>query len=353
MKRWVMILAVAIGGMAPADSVHVVGTTAPLPGSDIVAIEGGRVVYVDLTGTRRERGIEDIIRLSFDAAPGLDVAEARLAAGADDEALMLLLRACVQAPDERSRRWMHRRLVAVHDQRNEYPQAVSHFARLLIEDPHVAWLRIGPRCTPSPTTPRAAGEAIEQVRLARLRVKDGDVRARLDEMAGQLQRMVREPVDGTLSGLDVAVIRGQDVAASAAETSSGELPTPDEIDAMLGRSDFTEALDACMTAARRGDARSTARLLRQTGDAQHGLGNVDEAIIAWTRCGLLFPDASTAAPSLAAAAELAAVRWPDGPASRRLWEEALRIGRLANDEDVVTRARAALNEIQDQGGSRP
>ena len=149
MKRLTAILAVVIGSTAFADAVHVVGTTAPLPGSDIIAIEGGRVVYVDLTGTRRERGIEDIIRLSFDAAPELDVAEAKLAVAVDDEALMLLLRACIEAPDELSRRWIHRRLVAVHDQRNEYPQAVSHFARLLIEDPHVAWLRIMPRCAAS------------------------------------------------------------------------------------------------------------------------------------------------------------------------------------------------------------
>ncbi|HBZ97703.1 MAG: hypothetical protein CMJ41_09135 [Phycisphaerae bacterium] len=353
MKRLTAILAVVIGGSALADAVHVVGTTAPLPGSEIIAIEGGRVVYVDLTGARRERGVEDIIRLSFDASPELDVAEARLAAAVDDEALMLLLRACIEAPDALSRRWIHRRLVAVHDQRNEYPQAVSHFARLLIEDPHVAWLRIVPRCAASPTTPRAAAEALEQVRAARLRVEDGDVRATLDAMVERLQRMVRKPVDGTLSGFDLAVIRGQQVAVPVATAVTAELSTPDEIDAMLQRSEYTSALNACLAAVRAGDARSMARLLRQTGDARNGLGNTDEAIIAWTRCGLLFPDAATAAPSLAAAAELAAVRWPDGPTSRRLWEEALRIGRRANDEDVVARAHAALEVTKDQGGSRP
>ncbi len=353
MKPLAFILTLVIGTTGLADAVHVVGTTAPLPGSDILAIEGGRVVYVDLTGARRERGVEDIIRLSFDAAPALDVAEARLAGTVDDEGLRLLLLACLDAPDALSRRWMHRRLIAVHDQRNEYPQAVSHFARLLIEDPHVAWLRVAPRCAPTPTTPVAADEALQQVRIARARVRDGDVRATLDGMADRLRAMERTSVEGTMSGLDPAVIRGEPAAAPVAPTGGGDLSGPEEIDAMLRRSEFAAARDACLAAVRRGDARSMARLLRQTGDAEHGLGNVDEAIIAWTRCGLLFPDAATAAPSLAAAAEAAAARWPEGSTSRRLWEEALRIGRLANDEDVVARARAALDDTQDQGGSRP
>ena len=148
--------------------------------------------------------------------------------------------------------------------------------------------------------------------------------------------MERTSAEGTMSGLDPAVIRGEPAAAPVAPTGGGDLSGPEEIDAMLRRSEFA-ARDACLAAVRRGDARSMARLLRQTGDAEHGLGNVDEAIIAWTRCGLLFPDAATATPSQAAAAEAAAARWPEGSTSRRLWEEA-RIGRLANDEDVVARA---------------
>ena len=114
MKPLAFILTLVIGTTGLADAVHVVGTTAPLPGSDILAIEGGRVVYVDLTGARRERGVEDIIRLS-DAAFALDVAEARLAGTVDDEGLRLLLLARLDAPDALSRRWMHRRLIAVHD----------------------------------------------------------------------------------------------------------------------------------------------------------------------------------------------------------------------------------------------
>jgi len=353
MKLHATILTLLLGGGALADAVHVAGTTAPLPGSEIIAIEGGRVVYVDLTGTRRDRGVEEILRLSFDSAPQLDIAEAGLAGSVDDDSVRLLLLACLESSDERARRWIHRRLEAVHDQRNEYPQAISHLARLLADDPHPAWLRIMPVCQPSPTTPRAAAEALAQVRLARARATDGDVRAALDGMQTRLQGMEREAVDGTLSGLDPATIRGAIAPVPEASAPATGIPTPGEIDAMLERGDFAAALEACEGAARSRDRRSMARLLSQTGDAHHGLGDADEAIIAWTRSGLLFPDAATAAPCLASAAELAATRWPNDPTSRRLWDEALRIGLLANDDEVVARARAALQDTTDQGGSRP
>ena len=78
--RWLIPLLLS-GSSAVADAVHVVGTAAPLPGSTIVSVEGGRVVYTDLTGKRRQRGIEEIQSLSFDRHSAIDLAEARLAAG--------------------------------------------------------------------------------------------------------------------------------------------------------------------------------------------------------------------------------------------------------------------------------
>jgi len=343
---------------ALADAVHVVGTTAPLPGSTIDSLEGGRVVYIDLTGKRRQRGIEEIQSLSFQGYAPLDEAEARLSTGADDEGVRLLLLALLDAPSDASRRWILCRLVAVHDQRNEYPQAVAHLARLLAEDPHPAWLRILPVTSPAPSTPAAAAEAVKAIRRARDRSEDGDVLAALATAQGHLADMEQAEVVGSYSGLDEQSIRGAappTVPTQAPAVTPGAAPstTADDIDALLQRGDYGPALEACEAAARARDRRSMAKLLWQAGEANRGLGHDDEAIIAWTRSGLLFPDAPTAAPSLAAAAELAALRWPAGTSSRRLWGEALRIAEHSGNDEIADRARAALLESNDQGGSRP
>lgn len=341
-----------------ADAVHVVGTAAPLPGSTIDALAGGRVVYIDLTGKRRQRGIEEIQSLSFQGYVPLDVAEARLATGTDDEGIRLLLLALLDAPGDASRRWILCRLVAVHDQRNEYPQAVAHLARLLAEDPHPAWLRILPVTSPAPTTPAAAAEAIKEIRRARARAEDGDVRAALDVAMNHLADMEQSEVGGSHSGIGEDAIRGTAVVPEPAlepvrASPTTPLTSADDIDAMLSRGEYESALQACEAAAGARDRRSMARLLWQAGEANRGLGRNEEAIIAYTRSGLLFSDASTAAPSLAAAAELAAVRWPTGTASRQLWGEALRVAERSGNKEIIDLARAALLELNDQGGSRP
>jgi len=354
--RWLIPLLLS-GSSAVADAVHVVGTAAPLPGSTIVSVEGGRVVYTDLTGKRRQRGIEEIQSLSFDRHSAIDLAEARLAAGNAEDGVRLLLIAMLDAPDESTRRWTLRRLVQVHDGRGEYPQAVAHLARLLADDSHPAWLRILPMTAPGVSTPAAAAEALREVRRARTQSEDGDVLAAIRKLEASLLELDREEISGSVSGFDVEAIRNPDAvpASPSAVPSAPDGPASDsnDINRLLAAGDYEAALEACSRAAEAGDRRSMARLLWQTGEANRGLGLDEEAIIAYTRSGLLFPDAATAAPSLAGAAALAARIWPERPDSVHLWEEALRIARRAGDGEVEARARAALKDSNDQGGSRP
>lgn len=353
---WLIPLLFA-GSSAVADAVHVIGTAAPLPGSTIVSVEGGRVVYTDLTGKRRQRGIEEIQSLSFDRHAAIDLAESSLAAGNAEDGVRLLLVAMLDAPDDSTRRWVLRRLVQVHDGRGEYPQAVAHLARLLADDSHPALLRILPVTAPGVTTPVAAAEALREVRRARTQAEDGDVLAAIRKLEAILLEMDREEVSGSVSGFDVESIRNPDAPAASPSTAPSAPNRPpagsNDIDRLLAAGDYEAALDACSRAAEAGGRRSMARLLWQTGEASRGLGLDEEAIIAYTRSGLLFPDAATAAPSLANAAALASKVWPDRPDSVHLWEEALRIARRSGDDEIEVRARTALKDSNDQGGSRP
>ena len=350
LPSFLALLFLAVAAMA--DAVHVRGTSAPLPGSRVEAVEGGRVIYTDLSGRRQDRSCDEVLTISFKDNALLDKAESHLEGGRSEEGVRALLGALLATEVPMQRRWIMCRLAAVHDVRGEYPQACSHLARLLVEDPHPAWLRLKPVTAPAMTTPVAVHEAIEQVRRARNATDNGDLIATLAEIRKQLEAMeTSRGTAETWSGLTLEEIQGDLTTEPGSTPSAGdageEKPgdggmSQDAIEALLDAGRYEDALVACTTAAEARDDRSMARLLEQAGRALAGTGQDREAIVMLTRSGLLFPTSPVAARSLAMAAELARSQWPGTGTDDSLWREALKAAKRTGDHEIEERAHRAL-----------
>ena len=156
-----LCLGFALTGSAHADSVTLDGSSIPLRGCTIRAIQNGRVYFLDPMNRQQHRALNEIEALGFDGLEQLDRAEAWIAEGLYANAIDHLLAAALGAQTTLQRLWVEQRLARVHNYQGEYVQAAGHAAAVFLiqDDPY--WQRLRPRGEVNEPTYAAAKEAMD------------------------------------------------------------------------------------------------------------------------------------------------------------------------------------------------
>lgn len=364
-----VMLAGATG--AAEDSITLRGTSIAMP-VDIERIEAGRVFYTDASGSTQRRPLRDVARLAFDDLASLDAANDALEQDAYSVARESLMLALLEARDDTQRIWVRAQLAKTHDILGEYVQAAGHFAALVTLDEHVSWLTYAPTGDMNDVSYPIAHEAITHLRKARDTVTSTQLASRLDALHDRIEPIYQlraarydgpaiEP-GSTISGIAISTLQNPDDQSDADEdddqqddppaqddsdeprdddashpTRSGS--SPDAIEYMLEREQWSDALAACERAAQRPGRREIAELLHQYGSALQGVGRDKDASVMFLRCAILHRGSPFASRSLIEAAIIYRDTYQRHGAARRL------LDRAAQEEAAYNRA-AVLKRIE-------
>lgn len=378
-------LAAAGSGPAAGDTVTLAGSSIPLRGCRVEAVQSGRVFYRDSRGRRHQRGLDEVAALGFDGLGDLDEAERAIAAGDLAGGVGRLLAAMLQADSDLHRAWLHVRLSVTHDLLGQYVQAAGHAAAVFEADGDAYWLRLEPLSEPDEPGYAAAREALLALQQARRRVKHPEIAPVIERMLGRVRpihdrladRYHGPPIEpgSTISGVPRELIRSGRTAPEAGSSTDAPrtLPSrpadenkraeptgapgapaareaPDSaasIDALLAAGHRTEALAACARVERRVGRRDLGRFLHQYGRALVGAGRPRDAAVMFVRCATLYGDSPHAAPSLIETAIIYRDVFGDPATARRLVERSLNLAARPGRPQVADRARAVLETLTD------
>lgn len=378
-------LAAAGSGPAAGDTVTLAGSSIPLRGCRVEAVQSGRVFYRDNRGRRHQRGLDEVAALGFDGLGDLDEAERAIAAGDLAGGVGRLLAAMLQADSDLHRAWLHVRLSVTHDLLGQYVQAAGHAAAVFEADGDAYWLRLEPLSEPDEPGYAAAREALLALQQARRRVKHPEIAPVIERMLGRVRpihdrladRYHGPPIEpgSTISGVPRELIRSGRTAPEAGSSTDAPrtLPSrpadenkraeptgapgapaareaPDSaasIDALLAAGHRTEALAACARVERRVGRRDLGRFLHQYGRALVGAGRPRDAAVMFVRCATLYGDSPHAAPSLIETAIIYRDVFGDPATARRLVERSLNLAARPGRPQVADRARAVLETLTD------
>ncbi len=378
-------LAAAGSGPAAGDTVTLAGSSIPLRGCRVEAVQSGRVFYRDNRGRRHQRGLDEVAALGFDGLGDLDEAERAIAAGDLAGGVGRLLAAMLQADSDLHRAWLHVRLSVTHDLLGQYVQAAGHAAAVFEADGDAYWLRLEPLSEPDEPGYAAAREALLALQQARRRVKHPEIAPVIERMLGRVRpihdrladRYHGPPIEpgSTISGVPRELIRSGRTAPEAGSSTDAPrtLPSrpadenkraeptgapgapaareaPDSaasIDALLAAGHRMEALAACARVERRVGRRDLGRFLHQYGRALVGAGRPRDAAVMFVRCATLYGDSPHAAPSLIETAIIYRDVFGDPATARRLVERSLNLAARPGRPQVADRARAVLETLTD------
>lgn len=379
-------LAAAGSGPAAGDTITLAGSSIPLRGCRVEAVQSGRVFYRDNRGRRHQRGLDEVAALGFDGLGDLDEAERAIAAGDLAGGVGRLLAAMLQADSDLHRAWLHVRLSVTHDLLGQYVQAAGHAAAVFEADGDAYWLRLEPLSEPDEPGYAAAREALLALQQARRRVKHPEIAPVIERMLGRVRpihdrladRYHGPPIEpgSTISGVPRELIRSGRTAPDTGSSTdaprtlpsrpadenkrtepTGAPPSapaareaPDSaasIDALLAAGHRAEALAACARVERRVGRRDLGRFLHQYGRALVGAGRPRDAAVMFVRCATLYGDSPHAAPSLIETAIIYRDVFGDPATARRLVERSLNLAARPGRPQVADRARAVLETLTD------
>ncbi|MHC5023648.1 MAG: tetratricopeptide repeat protein [Planctomycetota bacterium] len=377
---WIGVL--TLGRAAVADSVTLVGSSIPLRGCEIQAIQGGRVHFTDAGGRRQRRALEEIDGLGFDDLPALDDAEIARREADYPRALRGYLVACAGADRDVARLWTHVRLAQTHDVLGQFVQAAGHAAVVFQATDDPTWRMLVPRSEPDEPTYAAAHESITWIDQAARRVTDrqllrllAELRLRVATVHAKLASSHDGPIPApgsTISGIPVerilagefdgSVARGPSeppappattpapptvtpVTPPATEPAETTGTSPDAIDRLLAEQRWAEALAACARVEASPGRRDLAEFLHQYGRALDGGGRPRDAAVMWTRCAVHFEASPAGLESLLEVARLYRDEFDRPGTARRLLERVILRATAVDEADLAGRATTMLNEI--------
>jgi hypothetical protein len=353
---------------AQADTLTFSGTSIPLRGCQIVAIQKGRVTYTDARGQRLQRNLDQISQLGFAGLESLDRAEEAITAGDYPQGTRWLLKAMLEATSDMQRLWLHARLARVHELQGQFVAAAGHVARLLVLDDGTNWLVLEPTSeadAPSPATLREAYDALVQ---ADRRVRQPQLAEVIDRLMTKVEPLWAALPPGTASGpATISGLTRQQIldafSSEAAPDSTSlieapidapSLPAADDdaesLDALLEARRFTEALALCERLEAAPDDRSLSRFLYQYGRALLGVDRPRDAAIMFMRCAILYPRSTFAVDCLIDAAIVHRDLVGDRAAARRLLEHAAVVAEAQGRPEAAQRARALRDELDTTRG---
>lgn len=356
---------------AHADRITMRGTSIPLPDSRIERIVGGYVHHVDSQGRPRAIELHNIAAISFDRLPELDEAEGAFAEGNHEKAVLRFLQALLKADTNEQRIWVRSRLVRVHDAMEQYPEAASHLASILLMEEHPFWRGYEPLREPADPSYASVVEALDRLREAQRASRHPNVLAmvrRIIDKLEPIQRKLNETHDAeaiqpgrTVSGYEIDQIRRgklvrpvtatpQQKNGAEAELSEENLDpkSPAGIEAMLRREQWRSAVETCRNVAQDPGDRDLAEFLHQYGRALAGVGEHEDAAVMFTRCTILFPGTSQALASLIETAIIYRDGFGNAATAKRLLERAARESERRGDRTAVDRAKRLLSELTEQ-----
>lgn len=368
---------------ARADSVTLLSTRIALRDCTIQAISGAQVFYLDPTGQRQKRAIDEVWALGFDHLDALDAAEKAIADRKYDEARKKLLEAFVTTDSQIQQLWIRHRLVRVHGLLDQYAEACSNLAEVFMLDPDQSWARSEPKCGVTASTYPAAVEAIDALNRAKRAVKIQALQKSIGQMLEKVKPLEEElkatydgpPIEpsATISGIDKALIGKWDAVEEAAEANekpieepkpqlpvgvkppsqpikpTTQTPTgpdsPHAIDALLKEHRFDEALTLCEKIAAKIDERDLAQFLYQYGEALRHTGKYEDAAIMYLRAAVLFPASEQAGPCLIETAILYRDEFGRPSTAKHLLERVANDAQRAERTELAERARSLLKTV--------
>ncbi len=382
-----LCLGLALTGSAHADSVTLDGSSIPLRGCTIRAIQNGRVYFLDPMNRQQHRALNEIEALGFDGLEQLDQAEAWIAEGLYANAIDHLLVAALRAQTTLQRLWVEQRLARVHNYQGEYVQAAGHAAAVFLiqDDPY--WQRLSPRGEVNEPPYAAAKEAMDLLNQAGRNVTSSQLRRAVREMTRRI-RPVHDrlaaayqgpPIEpgSTISGIlksqidkpssEAATPAVQDQPKGGEEAGpprtvkpSEPTPSPAPTPSPSAGSDSAEAIDRMLKAGRPVDAlaicervaeapgdRDLSRFLYQYGMALTGVGRERDGAVMFARCAVLFGRSSFAAPSLIETASIYQTVYRQPRTAQRLLERAIATATAQGQPEVLKRARIRLGTLDE------
>ena len=382
-----LCLGLALAGSAHADSITLDGSSIPLRGCTIRAIQNGRVYFLDRANRQQHRPLEEIQAIGFDGLVQLDQAEAWIAERQYPEAITHLLSAALDAQTPVQRLWVHQRLARVHNYQGDYVQAASHAAAvfLLQDDPY--WQRLSPRGEVNEPSYAAAKEAMDLLSQAGRKVTSSQLQRAVRQMSRRIRPVYERlstayqgpPIEpgSTISGiLKSQIDKSPSEAATPAvpnQPKGGEKPAPprtvkpnqptpppaptpspsagpdsaESIDRMLTARRPVDALAICKRVAQAPGDRDLSRFLYQYGMALTGVGRERDAAVMFARCAVLFGRSSFAAPSLIETASIYQTVYRQPRTAQRLLERAVATATAQGQPEVVKRARRRLGTLDE------
>lgn len=389
MKRHAAMLCLgfALTGSAHADSITLDGSSIPLRGCTIRAIQNGRVYFLDSRNRQQHRPLEEIEALGFDGLEQLDQAEAWIAEGLYANAIDHLLLAALRAQTTLQRLWVEQRLARVHNYQGEYVQAAGHAAAVFLiqDDPY--WQRLSPRGEVNAPPYAAAKEAMDLLNRAGRKVTSSQLQRAVREMTRRI-RPVHDRLAAAYQGPPIepgttisGILKSQidkppsEAATPAApdQPKGGEQPAPPRTVKPIKQTpppaltpsrsadpDSAEAIDRMLTAVRPVDAlaicervaeapgdRDLSRFLYQYGMALAGVGRDRDGAVMFARCAVLFGGSSFAAPSLIETASIYQTVYRQPRTAQRLLERAVATATAQGQPEVVKRARRLLGTLHE------
>lgn len=382
-----LCLGFALTGSAHADSVTLDGSSIPLRGCTIRAIQNGRVYFLDPMNRQQHRALNEIEALGFDGLEQLDRAEAWIAEGLYANAIDHLLAAALGAQTTLQRLWVEQRLARVHNYQGEYVQAAGHAAAVFLiqDDPY--WQRLRPRGEVNEPTYAAAKEAMDLLAQAGRKVTSSQLRRAVREMTQRIQPVhdrlaaayqgpLIEP-GSTISGIlksQIDTPRSQTATPALQDQPKGSekpappptvkptkptpppapTPTPsagpesaEAIDRMLTARRPVDALAICERVAQAPGDRDLSRFLYQYGMALTDVGRERDAAVMFARCAVLFGGSSFAAPSLIETASIYQTVYQQPRTAQRLLERAIATATAQGQPEVLKRARRQLGTLDE------
>lgn len=384
---------------ASADSITFVGSPIALRNCRVQSIQGGQLVFLNPSGQRQQRSLDDVNALSLEGLTTLDDAEKLIAAGDLEAGVRRLMQAALAVDSEMQRLWVHSRLARIHDARGQYVEAAGHAAIVfaMTDDPY--WRKLEPVSEPRDASFAAASES-----LAVLQNASGGGGVRSTSLKASVDRMVKivRPMHDRLAadytgppiapGSTISGIPKSELARSPSPSIANSTPpsstpkakatpkqiapspkppapaapstappelepvssaaaheskSPVAIEALLTQQQFAEALTVCQRLESNPGDRDLAQFLWQFGRALAGTGKSRDTAIMLTRCGLLYPASAHAGPSLIDAAKIHRDAFADVPAATRLLQRALELAQQNDQPVVADQARKALQSLND------
>ena len=382
-----LCLGVVLTSSAHADSITLDGSSIPLRGCTIRAIQNGRVYFLDSLNRQQHRPLSEIEALGFDGLEQLDRAEAWIAEGLYANAIDHLLMAALRAQTTVQRLWVEHRLARVHNYLGEYVQAAGHAAAVFLiqDDPY--WQRLIPRGEVNEPPYAAAKEAMDLLDQAGRTVTSSQLQQKVREMTRRI-RPVHDRLAAAYQGPPIepgstisGILKSQiDKPPSEAATPAGPdqpkgtekpapprtvkpsqpTPPPAPTPSPSAGPDSAEAIDRMLTARRPVDAlaicervaeapgdRDLSRFLYQYGMALTGVGRERDAAVMFARCAVLFGRSSFAAPSLIETASIYHTVYRQPRTAQRLLERAIATATAQGQGEVVKRARRRLGTLDE------